>query len=162
MDESKYKLLLVVTICVSSMMLGVFLLYAHTIMPGLKRVDDASFVKSFQSIDRSIINPFFMLQFFLPMFGFLGLYIYARAQDFGEKNFLLAGFILYVVTFVLTVAINVPLNDGIKKVNPSSSPTAMTEARVVFNESKWVISNLVRTLTNFGATTMAIIALLKH
>jgi uncharacterized membrane protein len=39
---------------------GVFVLYAHTIMPGLKRTDDRTFVTAFQSLDRAIINPWFM------------------------------------------------------------------------------------------------------
>jgi uncharacterized membrane protein len=39
---------------------GVFALYAHTIMPGLKKTDDRTFVAAFQSLDRAIINPWFM------------------------------------------------------------------------------------------------------
>jgi hypothetical protein len=39
---------------------GVFALYAHTIMPGLGRTDDRTFVGAFQSIDRAIINPWFI------------------------------------------------------------------------------------------------------
>ena len=40
---------------------GVFVLYAHTVMPGLARTDDRTFVAAFQAIDRAIINPWFML-----------------------------------------------------------------------------------------------------
>lgn len=39
---------------------GVFALYAHTIMPGLGRTDDRTFVGAFQAIDRAIINPWFL------------------------------------------------------------------------------------------------------
>jgi uncharacterized membrane protein len=39
---------------------GVFGLYAHTIMPGLGRTDDRTFVGAFQAIDRAIINPWFL------------------------------------------------------------------------------------------------------
>lgn len=38
---------------------GVFLFYAHTIMPGLRHTDDRTFVGAFQAIDRAIINPLF-------------------------------------------------------------------------------------------------------
>ena len=44
---------------------GAFALYAHTIMPGLKKTDDRTFVAAFQSMDRAIINPWFMLTAFL-------------------------------------------------------------------------------------------------
>jgi uncharacterized membrane protein len=36
---------------------GTFALYAHTVMPGLKKSDDHTFVAAFQSLDRAIINP---------------------------------------------------------------------------------------------------------
>ena len=44
---------------------GVFALYAHTMMPGLRHTDDRTFVAAFQSMDRAIINPWFMLSAFL-------------------------------------------------------------------------------------------------
>lgn len=38
------------------LMAGVFGLYAHTIMPGLRHTDDRTFVGAFQSIDRTILK----------------------------------------------------------------------------------------------------------
>ena len=40
---------------------GTFALYADTIMPGLRKTDDRTFVGAFQQIDRAIINPWFMI-----------------------------------------------------------------------------------------------------
>ncbi len=39
---------------------GVFGRYAHTIMPGLGKTDDRTFVGAFQSLDKAIINPWFI------------------------------------------------------------------------------------------------------
>ena len=39
---------------------GVLALYAHTIMPGLAKTDDRTFVGAFQAIDRAILNPWFL------------------------------------------------------------------------------------------------------
>src|SRR4029450_4781489 len=47
----------------TGLMAGVFGLYAHTIMRGLTSTDDRAFVGAFQSIDRAILNPLFMLSF---------------------------------------------------------------------------------------------------
>jgi uncharacterized membrane protein len=41
-------------------MAGVFWLYDHTIMPGLGKTDDRTFVGAFQAFDRAIINPWFL------------------------------------------------------------------------------------------------------
>lgn len=39
---------------------GAFFPYANAIMPGLRRVDDRTFVGAFQAIDRAIITPVFI------------------------------------------------------------------------------------------------------
>ena len=39
---------------------GAFAVFAHAVMPGLRSTDDHTFVAAFQSIDRAIINPWFM------------------------------------------------------------------------------------------------------
>ncbi|MGH8881081.1 MAG: hypothetical protein ACRD0P_27625 [Stackebrandtia sp.] len=59
MDALRALSLLAATISMG-LVAGVFDLYAHTIMPGLGKTDDRTFVGAFQSIDRAIINPWFM------------------------------------------------------------------------------------------------------
>ena len=53
---------------------GVFALFAHTIMPGLHRTDDRTFVTAFQQMDRAIINPWFMI------FGFGGALVFTAVE----------------------------------------------------------------------------------
>src|SRR6266566_3074939 len=43
---------------------GAFALYANSIMPGLRKTDDRTFVTAFQQLDRAIINPWFMITAF--------------------------------------------------------------------------------------------------
>src|SRR5437763_15310748 len=43
---------------------GAFALYAHSVMPGLRKTDDRTFVAAFQQLDRAIINPWFMITAF--------------------------------------------------------------------------------------------------
>src|SRR5215469_3106277 len=49
--------ILVAAILTTGLMAGVFGLYQHTIMPGLRHTDDRTFIGAFQSMDRAIINP---------------------------------------------------------------------------------------------------------
>jgi uncharacterized membrane protein len=88
---------------------GVFALYAHTIMPGLRRTDDRTFVGAFQSIDRVTLNPWFLGSGFL---GALGLTVLAAIALLGEPALPWIGtaLVLYLVTVVITVVLNVPLN----------------------------------------------------
>lgn len=59
MELSGRAALVAATISVG-LLAGVFGIYANSIMPGLGRTDDRTFVGAFQSIDRAIINPVFL------------------------------------------------------------------------------------------------------
>jgi uncharacterized membrane protein len=54
-------------------------------------------------------------------------------------------FVLYLVTMILTIAINVPLNDAIKAAgDPNTIDVAAV--RAAFDEAKWRTYNLIRTI----------------
>jgi len=42
---------------------GLFYVFAYCVMPGLRRTDDRTFVGAFQSIDRALINSWFLASF---------------------------------------------------------------------------------------------------
>src|SRR5919199_6083104 len=92
---------------------GIFALYAHTIMPGLKHTDDRTFVAAFQSLDRAIVNPWFMLTAFL---GALVFTLAAAVTNRGEAAlpWIAVALGLYLIAFVVTIAVHVPLNDALK------------------------------------------------
>jgi uncharacterized membrane protein len=151
MTEGNYKVLLLTGLVLLATVLGILALYAHTIMPGLKKVDDPTFVRSFQAIDRQITNPIFMLQFFAPLFLLALAAFYANKHHLVEAKYIYIALACYLVAVILTMAVNVPLNDGLKKVT-STNPDALTNAREQFNESKWVLFNHIRTVLTLAAT----------
>jgi uncharacterized membrane protein len=129
---------------------GVFALYAHTIMPGLRNTGDHTFVAAFQSIDRAIINPWFMAA------GFVGALLFtlaAAVTNFGRAAlpWILAALVLYLIAFVITVAVNVPLNDAIKAAGNPDRITDLAGVRERFHETRWAAWNLVRVATTTGA-----------
>jgi uncharacterized membrane protein len=142
------------------MMAGVFVLYAHTIMPGLGRTDDRTFVGAFQAIDRAIINPLFLPTFFGALV-FTGLAAALHLRD-GRTvlPWLVAAFVLYLVVFIITVAVNVPLNDGIKAAGSPDRIGDLAVVRARFNEARWVGWNVVRavaTTAAFGCLCWALV-----
>lgn len=155
---------LVVATVTTGLVAGVFGLYAHTIMPGLRRTDDRTFVGAFQAIDRAIINPWFMSCFFgAPVLtGLAGL---AGALHLGPGNrgtllWIAAAFVLYLATVVITLAVNVPLNDAIKAAGDPDRINDLAEVRRNFGEARWAAWNLVRTVMStvaFGCLTGAVI-----
>jgi uncharacterized membrane protein len=123
------------------LMAGVFYVYAHAIMPGLRKVDDRSFVASFQAIDRAIINPWF-----IPVFiGALVLLVVATALHAGEAAlpWIAAALVFYLATFAITMRVNVPLNDALKAAgDPDQIDVAAVRER--FGEERWARFNTVR------------------
>jgi uncharacterized membrane protein len=143
MTEPVAGVVLIAATMAVGLMAGVFGLYANTIMRGLGRTDDRTFVGAFQSIDRAIINPLFLATFFaaLILTGAAGV---LHIGDDGLA-WIVVAFVLYLVGLVITFAVNVPLNDAIKAAGePDAIDVADVRAR--FDEARWSRWNLVRAL----------------
>lgn len=144
--EALRTVLLIATTVVMGLLGGVFFLYSNTIMPGLGTTDDRTFIGAFQAIDSRIINPLFMFLFFggIVLSGVTVL-LHLDDQFSSGLPWLVAAFALYVVVFILTVAINVPLNNYIKAAgDPTMVDTSQVRKR--FNEKRWTRSNHIRTV----------------
>lgn len=140
------------------MVAGTFVLYAHTIMPGLRKTGDRTFVAAFQQIDRAIINPWFMVT------AFGGTLVLAAAAALANRGTPAFGWIavalgLYLIAVIVTVAVNVPLNDAIKAAgDPARIDVAQVRAQ--FGEARWAAWNLLRVATSvpaFGLLSWALV-----
>jgi uncharacterized membrane protein len=58
---------------------------------------------------------------------------------------------LYLIAFSVTVAVNVPLNDGIKAAGDPDHVRDLAGVRERFHETRWAAWNLVRVVTSTGA-----------
>jgi uncharacterized membrane protein len=138
---------------------GVFVLYAHTIMPGLGATDDRTFVAAFQSIDRAILNAWFIGG---SLFGALMFGVVASALSIGrpELPWTAAAVVLWGIAVVITIAVNVPLNDALKAAGPPDAITDPAAVRAAFDEARWRVWNLVRvalTTASFGLLAWALV-----
>ncbi|GAB2570730.1 membrane protein [Paractinoplanes abujensis] len=133
----------------TGLMAGVFGLYQHTVMAGLARTDDRTFIGAFQALDRAIINPWFMT-------GFAGALLFTAAAAILSPGreilpWVLAALVLYIVVFGITVAVNVPLNDALKAAGSPDSIADLAGVRAAFDEARWTAWNLVRTIATTAA-----------
>lgn len=140
---------------------GVFALYAHTVMPALARTDDRTFVGGFQALDRAILNPWFLGGSF---FGALVLGVVAGLLGIGRPEFpwIAAAVLLYAAVVVITIVVNVPLNDALKAAGPPDAITDLAAVRAAFDEARWVAWNLVRTVLSVAAFVLLAWALVVH
>jgi uncharacterized membrane protein len=137
---------LILALITTGLMAGVFQLYSHTVMPGLARTDDRTFVSAFQAMDRAIMNPLF-LSTFLGAFGFTGVAVLLSLGTGVLLPWLAAALVLYLIVMVITFRVNVPLNNALKA---ATDPDAGA-VRARFNEARWVGFNHVRAWLSTGA-----------
>ena len=142
------------------LMAGVFGVYANSIMPGLRDTDDRTFVASFQSIDRAIINPVFLTVFMGTLIATgLAMGLHLPTGHRSPLPWIVAAFALYLAVVVITIAVNVPLNDAIKAAGLPDEIAELGEIRTRFDEARWVRWNAARTvmtLAGFGCLLTAI------
>lgn len=160
MDAVRVVSLLAATLSMG-LMAGVFGLYAHTVMPGLAKTDDRTFVGAFQAIDRAIINPWFLAG------GFLGALVFTIAAAVAHLGraplwWIVAALVLYLITFAITIRVNVPLNDALKAAGEPDQIADLAEVRQRFDEARWAAWNLVRAITTTAAFALLAWALVLH
>ncbi len=159
MNETLQLTALVAATITMGLSAGVFLLYGHTIMPGLKTTDDSTFVASFGAIDKAIINPVFMVSAF---FGAL-IFTAAAAMLQLEEDafpFTAAALVLYAVLVGITVSVHLPRNDALKAAVAEGEPDDPAAVRSAFDEATWVRWNWARVVLNLAAFGLLCWALL--
>ena len=145
------RIVLVAATLTSGLLAGVYLFYAHTVMPAMKRLPDEPAVAAFAALDRSIVNPVFMATAFL---GAPVLTVAALATGWGQPSrwWVVAALVLHVVATVVTAVVHLPRNDALKRMAGGEGRYAATTARAALEEPTWVRWNLVRVLASVAAT----------
>ena len=127
---------------------GLYFAFAVSVMPGLGRAGDRTFVDTMQQINIAIQNGWF----FLVFGGTLVLTGVAAALHLGAEvrralPWIAAALILYVIVLVITMGFNVPLND---RLDAAGDPARIADPAAVREkfETMWVRLNLARMAVN--------------
>jgi uncharacterized membrane protein len=154
---------LLLAVLTNGLMAGVFGLYAHTVMPGLARTDDRTFVGAFQAMDRAILNPLFLATFLGAfLLTALAATLSVAAGTRAPLPWLLAALGLYLVVLVITFRVNVPLNDAIKAAGDPDHIADLAGVRRRFGEARWSRWNTVRAVASTAAFACLAWALVLH
>jgi uncharacterized membrane protein len=137
---------------------GVFFAFSTFVMPALKRLAPAQGIAAMQSINKLAVTPAFMAVLFGTAVACIGLVAWAAIFS-GERPavWVIAGGALYLVgTIGVTIACNVPLNDGLATLLPQSADAA---GRWEEYATKWTAWNHVRTVAALAAAATLTTAL---
>lgn len=134
---------------VTGLSAGVFYTFQVSVIRALAEVDDARYVATFQSINRTIVNPWFVSVFLgAPVLAATALAVQWGA-DWPLMAALAAGFVLQVASVAITVAGNIPLNEALDR-EGAVTGSAATAARQAF-EAPWNRLHLARTLVSVAS-----------
>ncbi|GAA5048254.1 anthrone oxygenase family protein [Nocardia callitridis] len=123
---------------------GVFYAYAISVMPALGRADDRTLVEVMQKINVAIMNPWFLTGFVGTVaFGVLAALTHLDRAHRGVLVWIVAALVLNVLAFLVTSALNVPLNDQLAAAGAAARIGELASVRADF-ESAWVRWNMVR------------------
>ncbi|MFB6601008.1 DUF1772 domain-containing protein [Streptomyces noursei] len=147
---TKESVTLVAATVGTGLMAGLYFAFDISVMPGLGRGDDQTYVTAMRNINEAIDNGLFGL-LFLGTFLATGLAA-AQQQHGGRPTAARWGwlaFALYGLSTAVTATVNVPLNNQLARAGADASA-----ARSRFG-GRWIAGNLVRTV----ACTAALAAL---
>ncbi|MFI7384010.1 DUF1772 domain-containing protein [Streptomyces sp. NPDC049813] len=156
---------LILTTLATGLMAGLFAAFAYSVMPGLARSSDRTFVEAMQNINKAILNPVFMVPFMasIPLLG-LAVVLAWRGHGRAALPWLIAAAVLYLLAFMVTSGLNVPLNDRLAKAGDPGRVKDLPALRADF-ESTWVAWNIVRAVLHtaaFGCLLWALVVFGAH
>jgi uncharacterized membrane protein len=156
---------LVLSTLMCSLVAGLLFSYAIVVMPGLKNLDDKSFIKAFQVTDRIIQDnhPLFLLVWLgsavsIVVFAVSG-FGKLDGIDFYLMLFASVGYILGVQ--IPTIVIHLPMNNRLQKVDvDSSNEEDLKVVRIEF-ENRWNRSNEIRAFIACSVSLVLIVLALR-
>jgi uncharacterized membrane protein len=141
----------------SGVMAGVYLAFSTSVMGGLRQRPDAEGIAAMNAINDVIQNPLFLGLFLGSAASCTALAVTAAMSDEPLPWLRIGSAAVFVVgSFVVTVALNVPLNDKLAAVDAVSAHGAAVWQEYL---GRWTSLNHVRTATSALAAVGLTVAL---
>jgi len=155
------RLLFTLTLCAalgSGLIAGVFFAFSTFVMKAFARLPPAEGIAAMQTVNVTVLNPWFMTAFFgtAVLCVLAVLYSLSRWNDPGAV-YLFAGGVLYLAgSLAVTIAFNVPRNQALASVARTAPEGAKLWADYLVGWTAW---NHVRTVASLAAAASFGIAL---
>lgn len=143
---------------------GFLLGFAVVAMPGIGTLDDRSYIRAFQVMDRVIQDrqPLFMLVWVGSVLTLVAALVLGLGELAGGQRVLLVVAAVVYIAGVQgpTAAINIPLNNEIQAVDVDAIDTAEAGTTRDRFEARWNRWNSIRTVLGCGASIALLVLLL--
>jgi uncharacterized membrane protein len=145
-----FKTLVLLLSTVSTALIGgLFYAYSCSVIPGLARLSDVTFLQSMQSINRAILNPLFFISF-MGTLVLLPISVWFFKEQSMVFYLLLAAALLYFGgVFLVTMIGNVPLNNLLDAADLGKLDAEGLAALRNKFEPGWNLFHRIRTIASF-------------
>lgn len=147
----------------TGLMAGLFYAFNVAVVPGLRNATATQHIAAMQGINAKIQNPIFFLSFFGPTLLLpLAAYLHRDKPEFAML--VLAAGLFMVGANGITIAVHIPLNEALDKVEVSQISEAEAEPiRTDYqgSDSRWMRWHTVRTLTTTASAALVLIVCLS-
>ena len=160
-----FQAVLMLATFLCSLVAGFLFAFAAVVMPGIRSLDDGSFIRAFQVMDRVIQNnqPLFVFVWVgsvlaLVAAAVLGLWALRGA----DRLLVIVTSLVYLLCVQLpTVTINIPLNNELQKLEPDTINEATRKRARADFEPRWNRWNAIRAACASLASILLVLLLLR-
>ncbi|WP_119390580.1 anthrone oxygenase family protein [Taklimakanibacter lacteus] len=140
---------------------GIFYAFSTFVMAALARLPAEQGIAAMNSINVTVINPWFMAVFMgTPVLcGIIAILALLRWNEPGSLLVIAAALTYIAGSFVVTMVFNVPLNNALAAAAPASSEGAALWARYLID---WTLWNHVRTALPLVAMVLLVTGLIAQ
>ncbi|WP_190808921.1 DUF1772 domain-containing protein [Flagellimonas sp. S3867] len=158
MDWNLETIVMLITTILTGLTAGLCFTWTNAITPGIGLLDDQGFLRSFQQMNRAIINPTFLLVFLGPFFTHLLNVFLHRGHSSTTLVILIIAATLYTLgVVVVTVFGNVPLNEMLDKIDLSTADTIDLQTFREQFEGKWNRLHMIRTICSLSSFILLVL-----
>lgn len=157
------NLIMLISLLLLALMAGLFFSWTVSVIPGLAKLEDKSYLEAMQSLNRAILNPAFFVVF-LGSIVALPLVTFFEYKSGTNKRFylLMIASLIYLIGSVgVTFLGNVPINNQLEVLDISTMKSEQLKSFRSGFESKWNTLNLIRTISSATAFGLFLFAILS-
>lgn len=157
-------IVLLLTTLLTGLLAGIFFTWTNAVTPGIGHLDDINYLRAFQNMNQSIVNPLFLIVFLGPvLLSFVTVYLYKSNHHYILWLLLLAAIIYLIGVFLITIMGNIPLNNLLDKTDLTNITLEDAKSLRDQFEVKWNFLHLIRTITaTLSFLSLIIVCLFKN
>jgi len=163
MEINLKLIILLLGIFFTGLTAGLCFTWSNTITSGIGRLDDFTFLKAFQSMNRVIINPAFLIVFFSPALLLpINAMLFKGSNQITFISFLLAAILFFVGVVLVTIFKHVPLNEVLNSTMlESATQLEIGDLRKTF-EQPWNRWHIIRTACSCISFILLLVGVIYH